>query len=59
MMWMSFAMDKNKQEGKWLTMECNASKWTKANNAFSKGSPSQVPIAEGMIVTFPSWLWWL
>jgi len=52
MMWVSFAMDKNKQEGKWLTMECNASKWIKANNAFSKGSPSQVPIAKGMIVTF-------
>jgi hypothetical protein len=59
MMWVSFATNKNRQEGKQLTMECSASKWTKANNALFKGSPSQVPMAKGMIITFPSWLQWL
>jgi len=32
MMWVSFAMDRNKQEGKWLALERNALKWVKANN---------------------------
>jgi hypothetical protein len=39
MMWMSFVMDRNKQEGKWLTIQRNALKWAKANNAPPKGSP--------------------
>jgi len=33
MMWMSFAMDGNKQEGKWITLEHKALKWVKTNNA--------------------------
>jgi hypothetical protein len=30
---MSFAMDGNKQEEKWLAIKCKASKWAKANSA--------------------------
>ncbi len=33
MIWMSFVMDGNKQEGKWLIVECKALKWAKANSA--------------------------
>ncbi len=39
MMSMSFVMDGNKQKRKKLTLECNAFKWAKANNALPKGSP--------------------
>jgi hypothetical protein len=31
MMWVSFAMDGNKQEGKWLVIEHKALKWAKTN----------------------------
>jgi hypothetical protein len=44
MMWISFVMDGNKQEGKWLTRECNALRWAKANNAPPKRSPWWVEI---------------
>jgi hypothetical protein len=50
MMWVSFAMDGNRQEGKWLVVEHKALKWVKANNAPPKGSPWWVPMADG-------WLW--
>jgi hypothetical protein len=33
MMWMSFVMEGNIQERKWLAIECKALKWVKANNA--------------------------
>jgi hypothetical protein len=33
MMWTSCAMDGNKQDGKWLIVECKALKWVKSNNA--------------------------
>jgi hypothetical protein len=36
---MSFAMDGNKQEEKWLAIKCKASKWAKANSAPPNGSP--------------------
>ncbi len=39
MMWMSFAMDENKKEGKWLVVENKTLKSINANNAPSKGSP--------------------
>jgi hypothetical protein len=39
MMWMSFAMDENKKEGKWLVVEDKTLKSINANNAPSKGSP--------------------
>jgi hypothetical protein len=32
-MWMSFAMDGNRQEGKWLIAKCKALKWAKTNSA--------------------------
>jgi hypothetical protein len=32
MMWMLFAMDGNKQKGKWVLVECKALKWAKANS---------------------------
>jgi len=32
MMWVSFAMDGNRQEGKWLIVECKALKWTQMNS---------------------------
>jgi hypothetical protein len=32
-MWMSFAMDGNTQEGKWLVIKCKTLKWAKTNNA--------------------------
>jgi hypothetical protein len=35
-MWMSFAMDGNKQEGEWLALERKALKWIKTNNASPK-----------------------
>jgi hypothetical protein len=49
-MWMSFALDGNRQEGKWLVIECKTLKWVKANNALPEGSPWQVPMGDG-------WLW--
>ncbi len=33
MMWMSSTMDGNRQEGKWLNVECKALKWVKMNSA--------------------------
>jgi hypothetical protein len=33
MMWVSFVMDGNKQDGKWLVIECKALKWAQVNNA--------------------------
>jgi len=39
MMWMPFAIDGNRQKGKWLVVEHKALKWTKMNNAFPRGSP--------------------
>jgi hypothetical protein len=59
MMWVSFIMDGNKQEGKWLAVECKALKWVNANNAPPKGSPWQVPMVEGMTMTLFSQLQWL
>ncbi len=38
MMWVSFAMDGNKQEGKWLVIKCKALKWVNGNSALPKGS---------------------
>ncbi len=38
MTWMSFAMDENKQEGKWLVVKQEALKWPKLNSALPKGS---------------------
>ncbi len=38
MMWMSFAMDGNKQKGKQLAIKRKALKWAKTNSAPSKGS---------------------
>jgi hypothetical protein len=59
MMWVSFAIDGNKQKGKCLVVEHSALRWAKANNAFPKGSPWWVPMVDGMIVTLSSQLWWL
>jgi hypothetical protein len=38
MMWVSSAMDGNKQEGKWLVIKCKALKWVIGNSALLKGS---------------------
>ncbi len=38
MMWMLFAMDGKRHEGKWVVVERNALKWVKGNNAPPKGS---------------------
>jgi hypothetical protein len=59
MMWMPFAIDGNRQRGKWLVVEHKALKWTKMNNAFPRGSPWQVPMANGMTMTLHSQLQWL
>jgi len=59
MMWMLFIMDGNRQEKKWLVVKHNALKWAKANNASPKKLFWRVPMANGMIVTLSSWLWWL
>jgi len=59
MMWMSFAMNRNKQEKKWLAIEHKALKWVKMNNVGSKGSPWRIPMVDGMIMTSRSRLWWL
>jgi hypothetical protein len=59
MMWMSFIMVGNKQEGKWLIIECKALKWIKANSAPPKGSLCWVPMVNGTIVTSISQLWWM
>jgi hypothetical protein len=58
-MWVSSTMDGNRQEGKWLIIEYNALKWAKVNSALPKGPPWWVPMVNGMIMTSPSWLWWL
>ncbi len=34
MMWMSFVMDGNKQEEKWLVIKCKTLKWSNTNNEF-------------------------
>jgi hypothetical protein len=36
MIWVSSAMDGNKQMGKWLVIECKALKWAKTNNALRR-----------------------
>jgi hypothetical protein len=36
MMWMSCAMDGNRQKEKWLFVKLKALKWAKANSAFSR-----------------------
>ncbi len=51
MMCMSFAMDGNIHEMKWLVVEHKALKWVRVNNAFPKGSPWRVPMVDGIIVT--------
>jgi hypothetical protein len=38
MMWMSSTINGKKQEGKWLIVERNVQRWTKAINALPKGS---------------------
>ncbi len=38
-MWVSFVMDGNRQEKKWLIIKLKALKWTNVNNALPKGSP--------------------
>jgi hypothetical protein len=50
MMWVLYAMDGNRQEGKQLVIKCNALKWTKVNNALPKGSLWQVSMVDGMTV---------
>jgi len=46
MMWILFAMDGNRQKGKWLIVEFKALKWTKTNSALPKdhlnGFPWQI-----------------
>jgi len=59
MMWVSFTMGGNRQEEKWLVVKPKALKWAKANSAPPKGSPWQIPMANGMIMTSPSRLRWL
>jgi hypothetical protein len=49
-MWMSFAKDGNKQEGKWLAVKCKALKLIKANNAPPKDTLDESPWQMG-------WLW--
>jgi hypothetical protein len=39
MMWMSFTLNGNRQEKKWLVVEHRALKWDRANNSSLKGSP--------------------
>jgi hypothetical protein len=39
MMWVSSAMDGNRQEGKQLIIKHKVLKWAKANNVIPKGSP--------------------
>jgi hypothetical protein len=39
MMWVSYAMDENKQKGKQLVIGRSVLKWIKTNNALPKGSP--------------------
>jgi hypothetical protein len=50
----SYTMDGNRQEGKQLIIERSVLKWIKVNYAFLKGSPWQVLMVDGMIVTLPS-----
>jgi hypothetical protein len=60
MMWMSSTMDGNRQEGKWLIIECKALKWVKPNNAPPpQGSLWRVSMVDGMIMTSSSRLQWL
>jgi hypothetical protein len=56
MMWLSFAMDGNRQDGKWPIVERNTLKWVKTNNAPPKGLVWWVPMVDGMTMTLPSWL---
>jgi hypothetical protein len=49
-MWVSFTIDGNIQERKWLVVEHKAVKWAKTTSASPKGSPWQVPMVEGMIM---------
>jgi hypothetical protein len=50
MMWVLFIMDGNKQEGKWLVVECKAIKWVNANNALPRDHLDKLPWQRG-------WLW--
>ncbi len=50
MMWVSFVMDGNRQEGKWLTIKPKALKWPKVNNPPSKDHLDESPWQMG-------WLW--
>jgi len=62
MMWVSSTMDGNRQEGKWLIIECKALKWVKENNVpppAPKRSLWQLSMVNGMIMTSPSRLQWL
>jgi hypothetical protein len=61
LMWISLAMVKNKQERNWVVIEWKAWRWTKTNKGLQKGSPLWVPMvmANGMILSWPFWLWWL
>jgi len=38
-MWVSYAMDGNNEERKWLVVERKALKWANVNSAPPKGSP--------------------
>jgi hypothetical protein len=43
MLWMSYAMDENKQEGKRLIIKCKALKWAKVNSAPPKDHFDESP----------------
>jgi len=51
MMWLSFAMDGNRQEKKWLIMEHKTSKWVNADSAPPKGSFWRVPMIKWVTMT--------
>ncbi len=60
MIWMSFTMDGNRQERKWLiVIKHKTLKWIKVNSAPPKGSFCQVPMVDGMTMTSLSQLQWL
>jgi len=51
MMWVSYTINENKQEGNLLAVKCKVLKWAKVNCALLKRSPWWVPMANGMTVT--------
>jgi len=60
MMWVSSAMDGNKQKGKWLVVKHKTLKWANVNRTSTERSSWQVPMVKRMIITLPpSWLQWL